>query len=348
MTIDEKYMRMAINLARRAEGLANPNPAVGAVVVKDGKVIGKGYHKRCGLPHAEVLALKDAGLRAKGATLYVTLEPCDHFGRTPPCTGAIVRAGIKRVVMAMKDPNPINNGRGTRRLVKRAIKTATGILQEEAKALNRPYVKFITTGMPFVTVKVAQSIDGKIATKTGESKWITSDDAREFVHDLRAKVDAVMVGSNTAIRDDPLLLTRSPKGRQPVRVVVDSRGRVSGDARVFSRTDESPVIIATARKRGARVDLKGLLKKLGEMGIIHVLVEGGGELIASLVEKRLADQFLFFVAPKIIGGRDALTSVEGVGIKHLSESLALKDLKIRKFKRDILIEASAKACSQVL
>jgi len=340
MTIDEKYMRMAIDLARRAEGLTNPNPAVGAVVVKKGKIVGKGYHKRCGLPHAEVNALKSAGSRAKGATLYVTLEPCDHFGRTAPCTGAIVRAGIKKVVMAMKDPNPINNGRGTRRLIRCGIKTVAGVLEKEARALNKPYIKFITTGMPFVTVKAAQSIDGKIATKTGESKWITSDDARKFVHDLRAKVDAVMIGSNTAIKDDPLLLSRSPKGRQPVRVVVDSMGRVPKEARVFSRMDESPVIVATAGKRGGRVDLKELLKKLGEMGIIHVLVEGGGELIASLVEKRLADQFLFFVAPKIIGGRDAKTSVEGVGIKHLSESLALKDLKIHKFKRDILIEAS--------
>ncbi len=341
MTIDEKYMHLALKLARRAEGLTNPNPAVGAVIVKDGKVVGKGYHKRCGLPHAEANALKDAGSRAKGATLYVTLEPCDHFGRTPPCTGAIARAGIKKVVMAMKDPNPINNGRGTRRLIRHSVKTATGVLHEEARELNRPYVKFITTGMPFVTVKVAQSIDGKIATRTGESKWITSGDARKFVHDLRAKVDAVMVGSNTVIRDDPLLLTGSPKGRQPVRVIIDSRGRVPKEARVFSRTDESPVIIATAGKRGARVDLKKLLKKLGEMGIIHVLVEGGGELVASLVEKRLADQFLFFVAPKIIGGKDAKTSVEGDGIRYLSESLMLKNLKVRKFKKDILIEAEA-------
>lgn len=339
MNIDEKYMQMAIDLARRAEGLTNPNPAVGAVVVKKGKVVGKGYHKRCGLPHAEVLALKDAGARAKGATLYVTLEPCDHFGRTPPCTGAIVRSGISKVVMAMKDPNPVNNGRGIRRLRSRGIKITTGVLEAKARALNKPYLKFIATGMPFVTVKVAQSIDGKIATRTGESKWITSSDARSFVHDLRSRVDAVMVGSNTAVKDDPLLLTRSPRGRQPLRVVVDSRSRIPKDARIFSRTDESPVIIATSNKRGSKVNLKELLKRLGAMGVIHVLVEGGGELIGSFVEERLVDQFLFFVAPKIIGGRSALTSVEGSGIRHLAEALQLKDIKVSRFKNDILIQA---------
>ena len=342
MNTDEKYIRMALRLARKAKGLTNPNPAVGAVIVKNGRIVGKGYHKRCGLPHAEVNALNDAGAKARGAVLYVTLEPCDHFGRTPPCTDAIIKAGIRKVIIGMKDPNPVNNGRGIRTLNRAGISTAVGILEAEARGLNKPFIKFVTTGMPYVTVKMASSLDGKIATKTGDSKWITDTDSRNFVHGLRSRVDAIMVGINTVIKDDPLLLSSSSKEKQPIRVIVDSRFKTPRGARIFSRTDESPVIIATtkAKSKSGRVDLEDLLKKLGGMGIMHLLVEGGGELVASLVEKRLVDEFLFFIAPKIIGGRDAVTSVEGDGIKKMSQALVFNNMKIRRFKKDILIEAS--------
>ncbi len=338
MRIDEKYMRMAISLARRAEGLTNPNPAVGAVIVKGGKIVGKGYHKRCGLPHAEVNALKAARDKSRGATLYVTLEPCDHFGRTPPCTDAIIKANIKRVAIGIKDPNPLNKGNGIKKLNRHGIKTSVGILGDEARELNKPFIKFITSHMPYVTVKIAESLDGKIATRTGDSKWITGDDSRRYVHDLRAKVDAVMVGANTAMRDDPTLLGRSSNGKQPIRVIVGNYRKIPRNARIFSTAEKSPVYIAAA-KRGGKVDLKDLLKKLGRMGIMHVLVEGGGELVASLVENRLVDEFLFFIAPKIIGGRDAVTSVEGEGIKKMGQALTFNKMNIRKFRKDILIAA---------
>ena len=351
MNIDEKYMRLALNLARRAEGLTSPNPAVGAVIVKAGKIVGKGYHKRCGLPHAETSALNAAGGKAKGATLYVTLEPCDHFGRTPPCTDAIIKAKIKRVVAGMKDPNPVNNGRGMRKLRRYGIRTSIGILEDKVRDMNKSFIKFVTTGMPYVTVKVAESLDGKIATKTGDSKWITGDDSRRYVHSLRSKVDAVMVGVNTVIKDDPLLLSRIPGGREPARVIIDSDFRAPRKARIFSTADIAPLYIATT-KRGAKgphiltvkgdhgkCDLEDLLKKLGKMGMIRVLVEGGGGLVAGLIEKKLVDEFLFFIAPKIIGGKDAVTSVEGAGIRQMNQALILNKMKIRKFRKDILIEA---------
>ena len=344
MNRDELYMSMAINLARKAEGLTSPNPMVGAVIVKNNRIVGKGYHRMCGLAHAEVEAISDAGRRAKGATMYVTLEPCDHFGRTPPCTQTIIENGIRKVVIAMKDPNPINSGRGTRRLKGNGIKIKSGVLENKARNINKPYIKFITTGFPYVTVKIAESIDGKIATRTGDSKWITSLAARSYVHDLRAKSDAVMVGVNTVIKDDPSLLSKTSKHNQPVRIIVDSHGRTPKNAKIFSTAERSPVIIATVKgKRGCevsgRVDLRCLLKELAGMGIINILVEGGGELVGSLVEEKLVDRFLFFIAPKIIGGRSAVTSVEGCGIAKIKDAMELKGLKIKKFGKDLLIDA---------
>lgn len=338
MNIDEKYMRMALGLARKAEGLTNPNPAVGAVIVKNGKVVGKGYHKKCGLPHAEVNAIKDAGCKAKGATLYVTLEPCDHFGRTPPCTNAIIKSGIKKVVVGMKDPNPVTNGKGLKKLKRNGISVISGVLANEAAKINKPFIKFMMTGIPYVTVKMAESLDGKIAANSGDSKWITGDDSRRYVHELRAKVDAVMVGMNTVIRDNPLLLSKTSKSKQPIRVIVGNVLKIPRKAKIFSSSDISPVYVVTTKRHG-KADLRDLLKKLGSMGIIHVLVEGGGELVASLVENRLVDEFLFFIAPKIVGGRDAVSPVEGRGIEKMSQALVLKNMKMRKFKNDILIEA---------
>lgn len=360
MTIDNKYMKIALRLARKAQGLTHPNPAVGAVIVKGKKIVGKGYHKKCGLPHAEINALRQAGKLARGATMYVTLEPCDHYGRTSPCTEAIIKSGIRDVIIAMKDPNPITNGRGIRKLNKNGIGTKVGVLKEEAVRINRPFIKSVTEKVPYVTVKVAESIDGKIAAKTGDSKWISGEDSRRYVHELRGRVDAVMVGANTAVMDDPLLLSRIKNARQPIRIVVDSQLRMPLSARLFSTINKSPVIVATGKgvslrraalyeAKGAKVifisvkngmlDLRELLKALLEMGIIEVLVEGGGELVASLVERRLVDRFLFFIAPKIIGGRDAVTAVEGSGIDSIKEAVALKNVSIKKFKKDILIEA---------
>ena len=362
MSTDERYMRLAIKLAKRAEGLTNPNPLVGAVIVKNNRIIGKGYHKKCGLPHAEVNALEKAGRHAKGAILYVTLEPCDHFGRTAPCTDAVIRSGVKTVMIAMKDPNPVNNGRGINKLNKHGIKTTTGILRKEAITLNRPYIKFITKKMPYITLKLAESLDGKIATRTGDSKWITQEDSRRYGHELRGKVDVVMVGVNTVIKDDPLLTSKIRNAKQPIRIILDDRLRTPLGAKIFTGLDKSPVIIATTRvasknkvklytaegaevvmvksKKG-KVDLTELFKMLGKMNVMHILVEGGGQLAASIVEERLADHFLFFIAPKIIGGRNAITSVEGIGAKRVRDALILKNIRIKKFKKDILIEAEA-------
>ncbi len=337
-----RYMALAMALAKRAEGMTSPNPMVGAVIVKNGRVVGRGYHKRAGLAHAEIEALRQAGAKAKGATLYVTLEPCDHFGRTPPCTGAVIKSGIKRAFIAMKDPNPLNSGRGIRKLVRHGIRTEVGLLAKDAMAMNAPYVKFITRKMPFVTVKVAQSLDGKIATRTGDSKWISSDDSRRYVHELRRMADAVMVGANTVRRDDPLLLSRPSRGKQPVRVIVSGRSALPAQAKVFSDPGKAPVIVVRpAGRSGKRVDLKRLMRMLADREITNILVEGGGELIASLVKDKLVDRFLVFIAPKIIGGRDAKTAVEGIGIKNMEDAIGLKNISVKRFKTDILIEAQA-------
>ena len=328
MSNDGIYMRLAIKLAKKAEGRTSPNPIVGAVIVKNERIIGKGYHKRCGLPHAEINALRKAGLKAKGATLYVTLEPCDHYGRTPPCTDAIIASGIKKVVIAAKDPNPINNGRGIKKLRQSGVRVESGILAQAACAMNKPYIKFITKGLPYITVKVAQSLDGKIATRTGDSKWISAEDSRRYVHSLRGKVDAVMVGAKTVLKDDPTLLSNSSKDKQPVRIIVAGKSRIPRNAKIFSTIDRSPVIV-----------VKSLFEALNQKNIMHILVEGGGELIASLFEKNLVDKLLIFIAPKIIGGISAKTAVEGRGVAYIKDSVNFKKMSVRRFKKDILIEA---------
>jgi len=340
MNTGNKYMAHAIALAKRAEGMTSPNPIVGAVIVNKGRIVGRGYHKRAGLAHAEINALRQAGARAKGATLYVTLEPCDHFGRTPPCTDAIIKSGIKRVIIAMRDPNPANNGSGVRKLNRHGVKTEVGLLAGHAKEINEPYTKFITKNIPFVTVKVAQSLDGKIATRSGDSRWISSDDSRRYVHELRRRADAVMVGANTVRIDDPLLLSRLSRGKQPVRVIVSGRSGIPSTAKVFSGQDRAPVMVVRPEGRyGKKVNLKKLLSTLARKGITNILVEGGGELIASLLKEKLVDRFLVFIAPTIIGGRDAKTAVGGRGIEKIKDALKLKNISVKRFKEDILIEA---------
>ncbi|MDP3791184.1 MAG: bifunctional diaminohydroxyphosphoribosylaminopyrimidine deaminase/5-amino-6-(5-phosphoribosylamino)uracil reductase RibD [Candidatus Omnitrophota bacterium] len=340
MNIHEKYIRLAIKLAKKAEGRTSPNPIVGAVIVKNSRIIGKGYHKKCGLPHAEINALRQAGTKAKGSTLYVTLEPCDHFGRTGPCTEAIIESGIKKVVIGMKDPNPLNNGKGIKKLKKYGIGISCGVLREEAEYINKPYIKFITKKLPYVVVKVAQSLDGKIATKSGDSKWISSEDSRDYVQKLRANADAVMVGANTVIKDNPILLSRTSKGRQPARIIVDGRSKIPASADIFSTSRRSPVILASSiLGYNKRADLERLLKALAKKGIMHILVEGGGELISGLIEKGLVDKMLIFVSGKIIGGRQAITAVEGEGAAKIKEAQNFKITKIKRFEKDILIEA---------
>lgn len=359
---DKRYMNLALELAKRAKGLTSPNPCVGAVVVKDGKIVGKGYHRKAGGLHAEIYALKQAGAKARGATLYVSLEPCRHHGKTPPCVDAIIASMIKRVVAAMKDPNPLNNGRGIAALKRKGIKVEVGILEDEARRLNEAFIKYITKKIPFVTVKVAQSLDGKIATHTGNSKWITSEKAREFTHGLRSETDAILVGIEAILKDDPLLSARSKVKRinkQPAKIILDSKLRTPTSAKIFSKGSPGKVIIATTKlapkdrveilkkkdaeiliiesKKG-KVNIKTLLRLLGEKGITHILVEGGGEVIASAFEAKVVDRVLFFVAPKIIGGREAPTSVEGIGVNRVSKAIRLKDIRFERMGDDFLVE----------
>lgn len=356
---DERYMRLALRLAQKAKGFTSPNPCVGAVVVNRGKVVGTGYHRRAGGPHAEINALREAGKRAKGATLYVSLEPCGHYGRTPPCVDSIVTSGIKRVVAAMKDPNPLNDGKGLSVLRKSGLKVKVGVLEDEAGRLNEEFVKFVTKRIPYITVKVAQSLDGKIATRTGDSRWITSEDARRYAHKIRNQVDAILVGVRTVLKDDPLLTVRL-KGknlRTPARIVLDSKLKIPLNARLLNNPGGKVIIattkaapkkkIAKLQHKGAEVivvntkerfvDIKSLLKELGKREIAHILIEGGGETIASAIESRVADKILYLIAPKIIGGRKAPTSVEGAGINKIKDAVTLKDIEVKRIGPDILV-----------
>jgi len=328
-------------LAKLALGQASPNPAVGAVVVKDDVIVGQGYTQPAGSWHAEILALDQAGERAKGGTMYVTLEPCCHYGRTPPCTEAIIAAGINEVHLAIIDPNPLVSGKGKEELERKGIKVYVGEHEAEAREINEAYVKFITTGMPFVIAKFAMSLDGKIATKGGDSKWISGDEARKYVHSLRYTTDAIMTGINTVLADDPHLTCRCCGGKggaarkQPLRVIVDSKGRTPLTSRVLSESGITLVALgrsATPEEKrafaqagaelrelpaeGGWVDLEGLLRTLGKQEVTSVLVEGGGILLGSLFDLRLVDKVVAFIAPIIIGGREGKTAVAS-GLKSV-------------------------------
>ena len=353
---DEIFMREALRIAKNAEGRTSPNPLVGAVIVREGKIIAEGWHRKAGTPHAEVHALNMAGELAKNSTLYVTLEPCSHFGRTPPCANKIVEAGIRKVVVAMKDPNPKVAGRGIEILKSAGIEVEVGILEEEAAKLNEVFLKWITKKLPFVTLKFACSLDGKIATATGKSQWISCESSRKFTHHLRDINDAIMVGSRTVLADNPTLTTRLVEGKNPVRVIVDSLAKTPLDFNVvtdkkaktiFAVTENAPQEKISALKNsgveiifagsGDKVDLKILLEELAEREIASILVEGGGTLHFSLLEKNLADKIFAFIAPKIIGGKNALTAVEGAGFSELKNAAKLKNLTTEKIGDDILI-----------
>lgn len=359
-------MKQALSLAKLALGQVSPNPAVGAVVVKDGEVVGQGYTQPPGSWHAEIMALNQAAEKARGGVLYVTLEPCCHYGRTPPCTQAIIAAGVSEVHLAMLDPNPLVSGQGEDELEREGIKTFLGEHEEEAKEINEAYIKFITSGLPFVTAKFAVSLDGKIATKSGDSEWISGAESRKYVHYLRYTADAIMTGANTVIADDPHLTCRyGGRGgevkKQPLRVIVDGRGRTPVTAKVFSEPGKALLALGKFVKpekkkalaqAGAellelpseegRVDLESLLKALAEREITSVLMEGGGILLGSLFDCRLVDKVIAFIAPIIIGGEEAKTPVAGQGIDKVIDAIKLERIKVEKFGEDLMISGYVK------
>jgi len=358
---DQIWMRRALELAARSRGRTSPNPMVGAVIVKDGQVVGEGFHSYAGSDHAEVVALREAGSAAEGATLYVSLEPCCHHGRTPPCADQIVHAGIRRVVAACEDPNPSVNGRGVAALREAGVTVEVGLLGEEAARLNEAFFKYIRTGVPFVTLKVAASLDGKIASRTGESRWITGESARRRVHQLRNEMDAVLVGIGTVLRDDPLLTARLgiADQRDPIRVIVDNLARLPLRAKVVNRASTAPTILAVAQMapRGKlealeregvqvivvensprRVSLERLMEALGKRGVLSVMIEGGAEINASALRESVVDKVLVFLAPILIGGKSTPTAVGGDGIESLGQALRLRNVRIERFDGDILVE----------
>lgn len=364
---DEDIMREAIALAKKGSGRTSPNPVVGALIVKGGKVIARGWHRKAGWPHAEVEALaglEKSGIKAAGATLYVTLEPCCHFGKTPPCTDSIIRSGIKKVVTGATDPNPLVSGNGISKLRAAGIRVTTGVLAGECAALNEAYSKYIVTGIPFITLKLASTLDGRIATSAGESKWITGIKARSLVHRLRALNDAVMAGSNTIIKDDPELTVRLARGKNPVRVILDSALKTPLSAKVFRgvKQGSARLIIFTTQKATAQkmekakalgaevikvpgdkngVDVRSALAELGKRGVTSVFAEGGGRLAATLLKAGLVDKLYYFIAPRLIGA-DGVASVAALDLKALKAAPLLKDVKIRKIGPDILVQGYLK------
>ena len=345
---DEKYMGRALELAVKAIGRTSPNPLVGCVIVKDKQIVGEGYHLKAGTPHAEVHALTAAGDQARGATAYVTLEPCSHFGRTPPCADALIRAGIKRVVVAMKDPNPLVAGRGIDRLREAGIKVDVGLLLQEASAINEIFIKVITSGLPFVVYKTAMTLDGKIATETGDSRWVSQEKSRHYVHQLRDRYDVILAGSETVIQDNPALTCRLPGGKDPIRLIVDGQLRIPEKAHVLSASEHSPCIIATTLAASTEkverlknlervevwqydtprhVPLEKLLRDLVRRGWTSVLLEGGGGLAGTLIKEQCVDKIEFFIAPKLVGGNGP-SPLSGLHIQQMADALVLHDLQI--------------------
>lgn len=356
---DIKFMKLALKLAAKAKGKTSPNPFVGAVIVKDGKIIGSGYHQKAGEPHAEILALNKAGSSAKNAILYINLEPCCHFGKTPPCIDKIIDLKISKVYVAMIDPNPLINGKGIALLKAAGIEVFVGLLENQAKELNEIFIKYITTQIPFITLKAAVSIDGKICTKTGDSKWISNEYSRKYVHLQRKYNDAVLVGSGTILKDNPFLTCRINKNKiiVPYKIILDSKLIIDLNANIFKTGDYKKIIIATSEKAPAtkinelkqyginvivigrdKVDLNSLFKILGGLNITSILVEGGNRVNTSIIEQNLFDKIQIFIAPFIIGNKDALSFTDGNGLKFLKDANRLKLHKIKRFKDDLMIE----------
>lgn len=358
---DLEYMRRAIMLAERGAGFVNPNPMVGAVIVKGGKVIGEGWHERYGEWHAERNAFKNCTRDARGATMYVTLEPCCHHGKTPPCTDAIIEHGIARVFVGMRDPNPLVAGKGIALLREAGIEVFVGMEDEAIREQNKVFLKYISTRRPWVALKTAMTLDGKIATWSGDSKWITGTEARAYVHELRHRLMAVMVGIGTAVADDPLLNCRiEGRGvRQPIRVIVDSNARLGLESQLVKTTREYRTIVAHTRfaveeklealrktgvetlyceEKEGRVDVDNLLVLLGQMGVDSILLEGGGSLNYSFLSGGFTDEVYAFIAPKIVGGEKAKTPVGGIGIDKMADAITLERTDVLSLGQDLLVK----------
>ncbi len=353
---DEKLMRKVFELAKKAEGKTSPNPLVGAIIIKDDKIISAGYHASYGTDHAEIMALKKAEGQANDAKLYVNLEPCYHFGLTPPCVDAVIKAGIKEVIIAMKDPNPLTNGKSIRKLIKNGIKVKVGVLAKEAAELNEGFVKYITKRMPFVVAKSAQTLDGRIATKTGSSKWITGEETYNYSRAQRDNFDAILTGINTILKDDPCLCAPNKKLK---KIILDSKLKISLKAKVFKKTPPEDCFIVTTKKsspkkaieivktgchvivapeKSGRIDLKWLFKELAGKKIASILIEGGATVIGNALKNNLVDKMHIYVAPKIVGDQKALSSVVGFDVKDINKITNLSDLTVEKIGKDILIK----------
>ena len=353
MISHKKFIELALKLAEKGKGTTSPNPMVGCIITKRNQIIGKGYHKKAGESHAEIYALNEAGGKAKDSTMYVTLEPCSHWGKTPPCTEKIVESGVREVIIGMKDPN--SKVDGFQELKLRGLKTKMGFLEKECRKLNESYIKYIKTKKPFVVVKAATSLDGKIATKTGDSKYITGREARKYVHKLRAELDGIMVGINTILKDDPQLTVRLVKGKDPIRIVVDSKLKIPLKAKVLK--DPTKLVIATTKKASkqrmkklhqmganvlvidtlkGRVDLQKLMKALGKLEITSIMLEGGATLNSSALSAGIVDKIMIFIAPSVIGS--GLGAIGDLGITEVDKSIKLKNISSKKIGKDILVE----------
>jgi diaminohydroxyphosphoribosylaminopyrimidine deaminase/5-amino-6-(5-phosphoribosylamino)uracil reductase len=356
---DEFYIARCFQLALKGKGYVSPNPMVGCVIVKDNKIIGEGYHEKYGEAHAEVNAIKNATESVEGATLYVNLEPCVHYGKTPPCVDLIIESKIKRVVISTIDPNPLVNGKGIEKLKNAGIEVTVGVLEEDAKKLNEFFFKYITQGIPFVGLKIAQTIDAKIADIEGNSKWITNEQSLHYVHQLRHEYDAVLIGSRTAKLDNPNLTVRLVEGRNPYRIVLDSTLSLPFELNIFSDNNKDKTIVFTSaesfrekkekiekldslgikvipvKSSRKKLDLKEVLENLAQLEIASVLVEGGGKIFTEFLKRKLADKVYVFIAPKILG--KGIQSIGDIGIKSIKEIITLKDISIQNFGDDVLI-----------
>ncbi len=358
----EHFMKIALELAARGKGYTSPNPMVGAVVVKNGKIIGQGWHEKVGGPHAEVNAINDAGDAASGSTLYVTLEPCNHQGRTPPCTQKILAANIRHVVMAMTDPNPDVSGGGAAFLTQNGITVDSGICEAEARRLNESFIKYSAVKRPFVLLKCAATLDGRIATRTGDSKWVTGASSRKYVHELRHASDAILVGVNTVKADNPSLTTRldDKKGKDPIRIVLDTRLSIPENSKLLQIPAGSDTLIITGNSKSSskrdaiensgvkvidavlnadgRIDLDALMTQLGQMGITSLLIEGGAQVAASALQAGIVDKINFFYAPRILAADDGIPMCSGTGPELMADSIPVKDIRVRQFDNDVMIE----------
>lgn len=361
--MDEYYMDLAIKLAKQGVGKVNPNPMVGAIIVKNNNIIGKGYHKEYGGKHAEINAIESAIESLDGSTMYVNLEPCSHFGKTPPCVEKIIENKISKVVIASVDPNPLVRGNGVKKLLDAGIEVEVGVLDKENKELNEVFMKYIIHKKPFVVMKVAMSLDGKIATTTGESKWISCEESRKCVHKLRSEVMGILVGINTVIKDDPMLNCRLENGKNPIRIIVDTTLKIPINSKIVSSANLIRTIIVTTKKANINsinllkengveilivnakdnlVDLEDMIIKLGELNIDSILIEGGSKLNFAAINENIVDKMQVYIAPILIGGEGSKTPIGGSGIRHLSEAFRLNKMDYKTIGSDILIEGYLK------